>query len=73
MEDLVNKKDMKEPIIKSAIREQAFFTKQMEGYPSYFMKEKCPGMEFGLHTGEDIGMLDFYESLSIVPKINASL
>jgi len=72
MEDLVHKKDQKEPIIQDAIREQAFFTKQLEGYPLYFEKETIPGASLGLRVGQ-IGTLDFFESLSIVPKINAAL
>ena len=72
MEDLVAKRDQKEPVIQDAIREQAYFNKQLEGYPSYFTGEKFKGAILGLHT-ENIGLLDFYESLTIVPKINASL
>ena len=72
MEDLVAKHDQKEPIIQDAIREQAFFTKQLEGYPTYFTQEKFQGATMGLHT-EQVGLLDFYESLTIVPKINASI
>ena len=44
----------------------------MEGYPTYFTGEKFKGAILGLHT-DNIGLLDFYESLTIVPKINASL
>ena len=72
MMDLVNKKDQKEPVIQDAIREQAFFTKQMEGYPTYFIGEKYLGSTMGLHCG-NVGLLDFYESLTIVPKIYACL
>ena len=72
MEDLASKRDQKEPIIQDAIREQAFFTKQLEGYPSYFTGEKFQGATLGLHM-DQVGLLDFFESLAIVPKINASL
>ena len=72
MEDLASKRDQKEPIIQDAIREQAFFTKQLEGYPSYFTGEKFQGATLGLHM-DQVGLLDFFESLTIVPKINASL
>jgi hypothetical protein len=44
----------------------------MEGYPTYFIGEKYLGSTMGLHC-DQIGLLDFYESLTIVPKINACL
>lgn len=72
LEDLVGKKDQREPIINDAIREKTFFAKQTEGYPSYFSERKLGGAALGLHT-ENIGICDFYESLAITPKVNAAL
>ena len=72
LEDLVGKKDQREPIINDAIREKTFFAKQTEGYPSYFSERKMGGAALGLHT-ENIGICDFYESLAITPKVNAAL
>jgi hypothetical protein len=34
--DLLARKDQKEPLIHDTIRETAFFTKQLEGYPNIF-------------------------------------
>ena len=72
MEDLVNKRDQKEPIIQDAIREQTFFTKSLEGYPLYFSGNKLKGTTLGLHS-DNVGLLDFFESYTIIPKINAAL
>ena len=72
LEDLVGKKDQREPVINDAIREKTFFAKQTEGYPSFFSEKKMEGAALGLHT-ENIGICDFYESLAITPKVNAAM
>lgn len=59
-------------VVLDALRERAFFSKQMEGYPAYFSEMKEAGSNLGLHTSS-VGLLDFYESLSIYPRINAAL
>ena len=55
-----------------SIRESAFFTKQLEGYPSPFHPEKFGGASIGLYN-DKIAITDFYESFKMVPKITASL
>lgn len=72
MNDLANKKEQMDPVITDSLRERAFFNKQIEGYPAYFSDYLDPGAKLGLHT-ENIGLTDFFESLAIVPKINAAL
>jgi len=72
LEDLAKKKDQPDLVVTDAVRERAYFARQLEGYPSYFSDVKEPGTKLGLHT-ESVGLFDFYDSLSIVPKINAAL
>jgi len=72
MQDLAKKKDQMDPMITDAIRERSFFSKQVEGYPWFMSQVKDEGAKLGLHT-EKIGLTDFFESLSIVPKLNAAL
>jgi hypothetical protein len=72
MDDLAKKKDQMDPIVTDAVRERAFFARQLEGYPAFFSNVKEQGAKLGLHT-EKVGLFDFYDSLSIVPKINAAL
>ena len=72
LEDLSNKKDQREPIVSDAIREKSYFSKQTEGYPTFFSTKKMEGGNIGLHT-DKIGLTDFYQSLWITPKVNAAL
>lgn len=44
----------------------------MEGFPCYFSEFKEAGAKLGLHT-DSVGLIDFYESLAIFPRVNAAL
>jgi hypothetical protein len=50
----------------------AFYEKQREGYPAFFSKIKFPSKDAGLHSG-DIGVTDFFDSLSGIATVNAAL
>jgi hypothetical protein len=55
-----------------AIRESAFFSKMIEGYPSSLGTHKETGETTGLHL-KDAGITDFYIGLGMLSKLNAAL
>lgn len=72
MEELNEKQPRRDPIVIDALREMAFYEKQREGYPAFFSKIKFPSKDAGLHSG-DIGVTDFFDSLSGIATVNAAL
>ena len=72
MKDIASKKGAMDSVVVDAIREKAFFSKQTEGNPAYFSELKESGTKLGLHT-DSVGLLDFYESFSIFPRVNAAM
>jgi len=72
MEELCDKQPRRDPIIIDALREMSFYEKQREGYPMFFSKTPTPSKVAGLHSG-DIGLTDFFDSLSGITQVNASL
>jgi hypothetical protein len=70
LQDLANKREQMEPLITDTLRERAYFARQLEGYPNPFSQNKEFGSTLGLHNDS---LLDFYESLSILPKVSAAL
>lgn len=72
MEQLYLRFDESEPIVIDALRESAFFQKMIEGYPQKILPADEKIAAIGQHT-PDCNITDFFESMSVVSKFNASL
>jgi hypothetical protein len=72
MEMLYNRFDQKEPIVMDAIRESAFFSKMVEGFPATLGAHPNVGETNGLHLN-NASITDFYVGLGMLSKLNAAL
>lgn len=66
-----------DPLAEDAIEQDASFIKSQEGYPAFFrnMKDSLSNVSFSNGTShyscQPFGVLDFYDSLMILPNIHA--
>ena len=68
-----------DPIVEDYIDQDATFIKSQEGYPSFFrtMQDKLSQVSFSngtsLYKSRPFGVLDFFDSLMLLPKIHACI
>ena len=65
----------RDPLVKTSLHEHTSFIKIQEGYPIFLYETavKEQNKVKLVHTGKKVGILDFYDSLSILPRIVAAL
>jgi hypothetical protein len=72
IEQLYNRFDESEHIVIDALRESAFCSKMIEGYPAQLCQLKDGQLMIGTHT-PDVNMTEFYECFESISKLNAAL
>lgn len=64
----------RDQLVRQSIHEQVAFIKMNEGYPLLFANNATQKTSFRFcDISDTVGVLDFYESLSIMPKVIASI
>lgn len=65
----------RDPLVKTSLHEHTSFIKIQEGYPIFLYETavKEQNKVKLVHSGKKVGILDFYDSLSILPRIVAAL
>ena len=67
------------PEVEDLIDQDANFIKTQEGYPHFFrlMQDRLSNVKFSngtsLYNSNPFGILDFYESLAILPNVQAMI
>lgn len=74
LENIMKNSTRSDEVVEETMNHDANFIKTQEGYPLFYrdQQDSLSKVKFNTYSNE-IGLLDFYESLIIIPKVYSSL